>query len=82
MDDLKLLVGDGELDEQWKVGLVKESLEVTQGGLHFFRRWRNEDGSEFPSVLGRDPHGQHLALRLSNLPLLDSSGRRAAFNRR
>lgn len=44
MDDLELVVSDGELDEQREVTLVEEALEVAQRSLHLVRRRRYEHG--------------------------------------
>lgn len=55
MDHLELVVGDRELDQERKVGLVQELLEVAECSLHFVGWWGDEDG-----VLeggSTDPHG-------------------------
>ena len=44
MDDLELVVGDSELDQERQVGLVEEAFEVGERVVHLVGRRRDEDG--------------------------------------
>ena len=44
MDDLELVVSDGELDQEREFGLVEEAFEVGERVVHLVGRRRDEDG--------------------------------------
>lgn len=56
VDDLELVVGDGELDQERQVVLMQKSLEISHGGLHLVWWGWNEDG-----IVQRAPAQPHVA---------------------
>ncbi|HUG83062.1 MAG TPA: hypothetical protein VMM13_00780 [Euzebya sp.] len=44
MDDLELVVGKCQLDQQRQLAFVEVALEVTERGGHLWGRWGDEDG--------------------------------------